>query len=175
MRPWGVQPGAALTDHCIRLRAPTHGATPQVGVGRFGAILGPTLFGVLSDAGFSTAEESNKRYHYLLARGGVPVVLAPMAGITDLPFRRRVARFGAGLVVSEMVASGEMITERPSVRAKARTDLGLGDASVPTSVPPVESPDSLASSSPEGSSAQAGNSAKEIGRASCRERVSSPV
>ncbi len=63
-----------------------------------------------------------------------PVFLAPMAGITDLPFRRLVARFGAGLVVSEMVASGEMITERPSVRAKARTDLGLGDASVPTSV-----------------------------------------
>ena len=63
-----------------------------------------------------------------------PVFLAPMAGITDLPFRRLVARFGAGLVVSEMVASGEMITERPSVRAKARTDLGLGDATVPTSV-----------------------------------------
>ncbi len=57
-----------------------------------------------------------------------------MAGITDLPFRRLVARFGAGLVVSEMVASGEMITRRPSVRAKARTDLGLGDAAVPTSV-----------------------------------------
>ena len=63
-----------------------------------------------------------------------PVFLAPMAGITDLPFRRLVARFGAGLVVSEMVASGEMITERPSVRAKARTDLGLGDASASTSV-----------------------------------------
>lgn len=48
-----------------------------------------------------------------------------MAGITDLPFRRMVARFGAGLVVSEMVASGEMLTARPSVRAKARADLGL--------------------------------------------------
>ena len=57
-----------------------------------------------------------------------------MAGITDLPFRRMVARFGAGLVVSEMVASGEMITARPSVRAKARTDLGLGDHAIPTSV-----------------------------------------
>ena len=56
-----------------------------------------------------------------------PVFLAPLAGITDLPFRRLVARFGAGLVVSEMVASGELLTERPSVRAKARTDLGLGD------------------------------------------------
>ena len=32
-------------------------------------------------------------------------LLAPMAGITDLPFRRVAARFGAGLVVSEMIAS----------------------------------------------------------------------
>ena len=63
-----------------------------------------------------------------------PVLLAPMAGITDLPFRRMVARFGAGLLVSEMVASGEIVTERPSVRAKARTDLGLGDGGIATSV-----------------------------------------
>lgn len=56
-----------------------------------------------------------------------PVFLAPMAGITDLPFRRMVARFGAGLMVSEMVASGEMVTARPSVRAKARVDLGLAE------------------------------------------------
>ncbi|MCY1125347.1 tRNA dihydrouridine synthase DusB [Frigidibacter sp. RF13] len=62
------------------------------------------------------------------------VFLAPMAGITDLPFRRIVARFGAGLLVSEMVASGEMVTDTPSVRAKARTDLGLGDGALPTSV-----------------------------------------
>jgi nifR3 family TIM-barrel protein len=55
------------------------------------------------------------------------VFLAPMAGITDLPFRRLVAGFGAGLVVSEMVASGELLTEKPSVRAKARLDLGLAD------------------------------------------------
>lgn len=57
-----------------------------------------------------------------------------MAGITDLPFRRMVARFGAGLMVSEMVASGEMITARPSVRAKARVELGLEAAACPTSV-----------------------------------------
>jgi len=61
---------------------------------------------------------------------GHPVFLAPMAGITDLPFRRLVARFGAGLVVSEMVASGELLTAKPSVRAKARTDLGLADGTV---------------------------------------------
>ncbi len=47
------------------------------------------------------------------------VFLAPMAGITDVPFRRIVAGFGAGLVVSEMVASREMVTARASVRAKA--------------------------------------------------------
>jgi len=38
----------------------------------------------------------------------VPVLLAPMSGITDLAFRRMVRRFGAGLVYSEMVASKEL-------------------------------------------------------------------
>ena len=47
------------------------------------------------------------------------VFLAPMAGITDLPFRRLVARFGAGLVVSEMVASQEMVQAKPGVRERA--------------------------------------------------------
>lgn len=55
-----------------------------------------------------------------------PVVLAPMAGITDLPFRRLVARFGADLVVSEMVASQEMVQAKPGVRERA--ELGLGEA-----------------------------------------------
>ena len=41
----------------------------------------------------------------------MPVLLAPMAGITDLPFRRIVSRFGAGLVFSEMVASKAMVSE----------------------------------------------------------------
>ncbi len=38
-----------------------------------------------------------------------PVFLAPMSGISDLPFRRLVQSFGAGLVFSEMIASREMI------------------------------------------------------------------
>jgi tRNA-dihydrouridine synthase B len=38
-----------------------------------------------------------------------PVILAPMSGVTDLPFRRLVKRCGAGLVVSEMIASQAMI------------------------------------------------------------------
>ena len=40
-----------------------------------------------------------------------PVILAPMSGVTDLPFRRLVKRFGAGLVVSEMIASEAMVRE----------------------------------------------------------------
>ncbi|MCQ1572500.1 tRNA dihydrouridine synthase DusB [Neorhizobium galegae] len=40
------------------------------------------------------------------------VVLAPMSGVTDLPFRRLAWRYGAGLVVTEMVASGELILNR---------------------------------------------------------------
>src|ERR1700686_4000053 len=40
-----------------------------------------------------------------------PVILAPMSGVTDLPFRRLVKRFGAGLVVSEMIASQAMIRQ----------------------------------------------------------------
>ncbi len=42
----------------------------------------------------------------------VPVALAPMAGITDRPFRHLAARFGAPYVVSEMVASREMLVSR---------------------------------------------------------------
>ncbi|MFQ5533223.1 MAG: tRNA dihydrouridine synthase DusB [Sphingomonadales bacterium] len=45
--------------------------------------------------------------------GGVtiedPVILAPMCGVTDLPYRRLVKKYGAGLVVSEMIASQAMI------------------------------------------------------------------
>src|SRR6516225_5350803 len=40
-----------------------------------------------------------------------PVLLAPMSGVTDLPFRRLVKRHGAGLVVSEMIASAAMIRQ----------------------------------------------------------------
>jgi tRNA-dihydrouridine synthase B len=62
----------------------------------------------------------------------VPVALAPMSGITDLPFRRAVARFGAGLMVSEMVSAGELVTARPSRRAASRARLAQG--AIPTAV-----------------------------------------
>jgi tRNA-dihydrouridine synthase B len=59
-----------------------------------------------------------------------PVLLAPMAGITDLPFRRLVAGFGAGLVVSEMVASQEMVQARPGTRERAELGAGIENTSV---------------------------------------------
>lgn len=52
-----------------------------------------------------------------------PIFLAPLAGITDLPFRQIVSRFGAGMVVSEMVASQDMVIGRAGTREK--TELGL--------------------------------------------------
>ncbi len=51
-----------------------------------------------------------------------PVILAPMSGVTDLPFRRVVKRTGAGLVVSEMIASQAMIREsRKTLRMAQHT------------------------------------------------------
>ena len=48
-----------------------------------------------------------------------PVILAPMSGVTDLPFRRLVYGLGAGLVVSEMVASEHLVQERHDARRRA--------------------------------------------------------
>lgn len=54
-----------------------------------------------------------------------PVVLAPMSGITDLPFRRLVQRFGVGLTVSEMIASGRIASDtRRTATATAGADDG---------------------------------------------------
>lgn len=47
------------------------------------------------------------------------VFLAPMAGITDLPFRRIAFRYGAGMVVSEMVASNELVTGGVDARLRS--------------------------------------------------------
>src|ERR1700759_466779 len=50
-----------------------------------------------------------------------PVILAPMSGVSDLPFRRLVKRLGAGLVVSEMIASQAMIRETRQSMAMAKS------------------------------------------------------
>ncbi|MBB3763779.1 tRNA dihydrouridine synthase DusB [Sphingomicrobium lutaoense] len=51
-----------------------------------------------------------------------PVILAPMTGVTDVPFRKVVKRFGAGLTVSEMIASEAMIRETRQSVQKATWD-----------------------------------------------------
>jgi tRNA-dihydrouridine synthase B len=51
-----------------------------------------------------------------------PVILAPMTAVTDLPFRRIVKRYGAGLTVSEMIASQAMVRETRQSLQKAMWD-----------------------------------------------------
>jgi tRNA-dihydrouridine synthase B len=51
-----------------------------------------------------------------------PVILAPMTAVTDLPFRRAVKRYGAGLTVTEMIASQAMVRETRQSLQKAMWD-----------------------------------------------------
>src|ERR1700712_2164732 len=51
-----------------------------------------------------------------------PVILAPMSGVTDLPFRRTAKQLGAGMVVSEMIASWAMIRENQKTLGMAAID-----------------------------------------------------
>jgi tRNA-dihydrouridine synthase B len=51
-----------------------------------------------------------------------PVILAPMTGVSDLPFRRLVKQFGCGLTVSEMIASEAMIRDTRQSLLKAAWD-----------------------------------------------------
>jgi nifR3 family TIM-barrel protein len=57
-----------------------------------------------------------------------PVILAPMSGVTDLPFRRLAKQQGAGMVVSEMIASWAMIRENRNTLRMAEVD-GCGGVS----------------------------------------------
>lgn len=52
----------------------------------------------------------------------MPVILAPMSGVTDLPFRRLARELGASLVVSEMIASWAMVHENKATLRMATLD-----------------------------------------------------
>jgi tRNA-dihydrouridine synthase B len=54
-----------------------------------------------------------------------PIYLAPMSGVTDLPFRRLARRLGTGMVVSEMIASQAMVRENRQTLKMAEVD-GFG-------------------------------------------------
>lgn len=60
----------------------------------------------------------------------VPVILAPMSGVTDLPFRRLAKELGTGMVVSEMIASWAMVRENRTTLKMAALDGMGGPASV---------------------------------------------
>lgn len=55
-----------------------------------------------------------------------PVLLAPMSGVTDLPFRQLVQDLGGGLVVSEMIASNEALRETRATAKRMARPLGHG-------------------------------------------------
>ncbi|MCF7822359.1 MAG: tRNA dihydrouridine synthase DusB [Mariprofundaceae bacterium] len=59
-----------------------------------------------------------------------PLVLAPMAGITDLPFRKICKRFGVGLVVTEMIASRAVEQKRERTQRMAVVDAGEHPVSI---------------------------------------------
>ena len=63
-----------------------------------------------------------------------PVFLAPMSGVTDQVFRRLVKRFGAGLVVSEMIASNAMIRQMQDSVKESRKMSGSCAEEFPLSV-----------------------------------------
>lgn len=59
-----------------------------------------------------------------------PVILAPMTGVSDMPFRRLAKKFGAGMVVSEMIASKAVLLEVRNAMRMAR----LADDEYPIAV-----------------------------------------
>jgi len=52
----------------------------------------------------------------------IPVILSPMSGVTDLPFRLLVHKFGAGLVISEMIASQAVLYENKKTMKRLEHD-----------------------------------------------------
>jgi tRNA-dihydrouridine synthase B len=59
-----------------------------------------------------------------------PVILAPLSGVTDLPFRALAKSLGAGLVVSEMIASWAMVRENRNTLRMAEVVAGGGPSAV---------------------------------------------
>jgi tRNA-dihydrouridine synthase B len=104
-------------------RSPLPAATMRAVTVITGARLGPLA---LSAKGFSTISGASMSLLKPIKIGPVevasPVILAPMTAVTDLPFRRIVKRYGAGLTVSEMIASQAMVRETRQSIQKAMWD-----------------------------------------------------
>ena len=52
----------------------------------------------------------------IINTGKIPFLLAPMAGITDLPFRNVVSKFGVDMVFSEMIADSDLLTKNVKIQ-----------------------------------------------------------
>lgn len=76
----------------------------------------PCLFG---EHDFVTELSTSPEIHIGRHQLRNPVLLAPMTGVSDLPFRQTAHQLGAGLVVSEMVASAELVRQRSDVMRRA--------------------------------------------------------
>jgi len=65
------------------------------------------------------------------------VILAPMAGITDLPFRQLCCRLGAGMAVSEMISSNPKVwnTDKSKRRSVSGNDIGIRSVQIAGSDP----------------------------------------
>lgn len=68
----------------------------------------------------NNAKTGQSGLHIGAVRIPSPVILAPMSGVTDLPFRRLAQRYGAGMVVTEMIASRDLVNQKPDVMRRAR-------------------------------------------------------
>lgn len=75
-----------------------------------------------------------KAPEYMIKIGNIElqdnVLLAPMSGVTDLPFRRLVKSFGAPLLISEMIASRAMILQTRESLKKCQKDPAVYPLSV---------------------------------------------
>lgn len=82
-----------------------------------------TLFRAIPSSGFSMLRIGS----YKLPNR---VALAPMAGVTDLPFRRLCHELGAGLVISEMISCNPRLRESRKTRWRSRHDAEMEPRSV---------------------------------------------
>ena len=73
-----------------------------------------------------SAEDSAPSLRVGPIRVSPPVVLAPMAGITNYPFRALCRRFGAGLFVSEMITAGPLV--RGEAKSRRLADFGADES-----------------------------------------------
>src|SRR4029079_6394735 len=114
---------AILLGHAATEALPFAGCDDEGGDGHARGALGRLA---LSAKAFSTISRRPMTELKPISIGPVridaPVILAPMTAVTDPPFRRIVKRYGAGLTVSEMIASQTVVRKARQSLQKARGD-----------------------------------------------------